>query len=114
MNNKDYIESLLLKRHESYLEWVEPSPSMLVGTFQIANAHITSRATVHDCVNMQRYIESMSSKKFKHTDKELLEDFIISNNAKAFENYTDKQLEKMFVHFDENAHLEISEIVKKL
>lgn len=76
------IEKLLESRHEVVLEWDEPWAAFAPQGEPI-DAHVTMRATVHDCVNMARIPWAERGTTHQGRDRELLLDFIAVHGARA-------------------------------
>ena len=92
MNDKDKsVEALLEARHETYLEWGEPHPACGPEGNKL-DAHVTLRATVHDCINMARRMAKAHNKPTMGNDYEFLLDFIAVNWATII--YPPKHKEK--------------------
>ena len=75
------IEQILKSKAIRYLSWVEPWPAIDSNNDTIYG-HVTLRATVQDCINMQRAANNKNCITAKYTDLQLLNDFIIINWAK--------------------------------
>ena len=78
---KRSIDELLESRHTSWVEWVELWPAYGPGG-AIIDEHVTIRATVHDCINIQRAAVRQAGKPAtKVTDARMLEDFMAIHMA---------------------------------
>ena len=73
---------LLKLRHTAMLEWVEPWPAC-GPQGNTLDAHITLRATVHDCINLQRGAEKHAGHPAVGDDAHLLEEFMAVHWARA-------------------------------
>jgi len=71
---------LLENRHTRYLEWVEPHPASGPEGNDLT-AHVTLRATVHDCVNMSRLQARAAGRPTQGGDADHLSNFIAINWA---------------------------------
>jgi len=69
------LSDLLEARHEAYLEWNEPWPACGPEGNDL-DAHVTLRATVHDCINMSRRAAKASGFPTASDDENHLLDFI--------------------------------------
>lgn len=70
------IPDLLNRRHEAQLEWVEPWPALGPQGNHL-DGYVTLRATVHDCVNIQRFSQRQATGGVTTgSDADLLSDFI--------------------------------------
>lgn len=78
------IEALLNRRMEARLAWVEPWPAVAPQGGPI-DAHVEMRATVHDCVNLQRVAWEAKGIPHQCRDKDLLLDFIAIHWATVIE-----------------------------
>jgi hypothetical protein len=70
------IQKLLESRHTTMLEWKEPWPACGPEGNKL-DAHITLRASVHDCINLQRAADQQAGRTTEGKDLERLEDFIL-------------------------------------
>ena len=69
-------DQLLQHRHEIFLEWNEPWPATGADLKQ-TDAHVVLRATVQDCINLERRSwAARSEKRFCGTEGNLLEEFM--------------------------------------
>jgi len=67
------INEMLEKRHNVKLEWCEPWPACGPEGNDL-DAHIILRATIHDCINLQRLVEKAAGRSTMGDDgKHLLE-----------------------------------------
>jgi hypothetical protein len=66
---------LLKNRHKVFLEWLEPLPACGPEGNDL-DAHVTLRATVHDCINMERRADMMRGNDPIRNDARRLTDFI--------------------------------------
>lgn len=73
------IEEMLEHRYQWNLLWEEPWPATTVSRDDTYGC-VTSYATIHDCINMQRRNTLKSPKTF--TDSELLWDFMTVHHAR--------------------------------
>ena len=69
------IEQILENRLTLMVEWVDAHPSCGPEGNYI-DACITKRASVHDCINMHRYIEKINGGKTEGRDGERLAEFM--------------------------------------
>ena len=69
------LEEMLENRHTTLLEWGEPWPATGPEGNDLS-AHITLRATVHDCVNLRRHIAMLHGDPTMGNDDGFLADFI--------------------------------------
>lgn len=76
MNVTDLLES----RHTTFLSWHEPWPACGPEGNEL-DAHVELRATVHDCINMQRAWEKSKDFPTDGDDGRRLEDFMAVNWA---------------------------------
>lgn len=73
---KDHIKNLLENRHTTTLEWVESWKGLTACGNDIL-CHLTTSATVHDCVNLGRKRTSYLGHDISQlTDATILADFI--------------------------------------
>jgi len=68
--------ALLESRHETMLQWCEPWPACGPEGDDV-DAHIILRATVHDCINMQRRVAKAAGRPTMGGDKNHLLDFMV-------------------------------------
>jgi len=81
MNCKlERLGGLLETRHTAMLEWVEPWPAC-GPEGNTLDAHITLRATVHDCINLQRASDRHAGRPTMGEDARRLDEFIGVNWA---------------------------------
>jgi hypothetical protein len=73
---------LLESRHETMLQWLEPWPACGPEGNDL-DAYITLRATVHDCINMQRRAAKDAGHPTMGEDEKHLLDFIATHGAQA-------------------------------
>lgn len=78
------IPSLLERRHEVVLQWYEPYPACGPEGNDL-DAHVTLRASVHDCINMQRLVARSLGRPTMGDDENHLLDFIAVNWAHVVE-----------------------------
>ena len=70
------INHLLNNRHTIRLSWCEPRPGLTIDNNKV-DCHITSCATVHDCINlMRRNIKERHCTNRYISDKTALVDFM--------------------------------------
>lgn len=67
--------ALLESRHETFLQWCEPWPACGPEGNDL-DAHIVLRATVHDCINMQRRVAKAAGRPTMGDDGNHLLDFM--------------------------------------
>ena len=67
--------AVLESRHETMLEWWEPWPACGPEGNNL-DAHIAHRATVHDCINLQRQAAKMAGRPTMGDDENHLLDFM--------------------------------------
>jgi hypothetical protein len=67
--------ALLESRHETMLQWCEPWPACGPQGNDL-DAHIILRATVHDCINMQRRVAKAAGRPTMGDDGNHLLDFM--------------------------------------
>lgn len=71
----DQTKSLLEARHTAVLQWYEPWPACGPDGCELG-AHITLRATVHDCINIQRRVDLESGRTVDGDDMRRLGEFM--------------------------------------
>ena len=76
--------ALLESRHETLLQWCEPW-SACGPEGNDLNAHIILRATVHDCINMQRRVAKAAGRSTMGDDRNHLLDFMAIHWARVVE-----------------------------
>lgn len=76
------VNALLEARHTKFLQWCEPWPACGPEGNQL-DAHIILRATIHDCINMQRLVARSCGRSTMGNDGPHLLDFIAVNWAKV-------------------------------
>lgn len=69
------LSDLLERRHEAQLEWCEPWLACGPEGNDL-DAHVTLRATVHDCINMQRRAAREAGRQTMGDDANHLLDFM--------------------------------------
>ena len=74
------IEELLESRHATVLEWGEPQRACGPEGNPLA-AHVSLRATVHDCINLQREVDRRYGCPTTGDDARRLEEFMVVNWA---------------------------------
>ena len=74
-DNVDLLVRLLESRNTAMLEWVEPWPACGPEGNTI-DAHMTLRATVHDCVNLHRAADKQAGRPTMGDDARRLEEFM--------------------------------------
>lgn len=75
------LEEIIESRHTTMLEWVEPR--MACGPEgNNLSAFLVIRATVHDCINLQRVADKKLGKTTMGDDIKRLEDFVAIHWAK--------------------------------
>ena len=67
--------AVLESRHETMLEWWEPWPACGPEGNDL-DAHIAHRATVHDCINLQRLASKQMGRSTMGEDERHLLDFM--------------------------------------
>ena len=67
--------ALLESRHETMLQWCEPWPACGPEGNDL-DAHIILRATIHDCINMQRRVAKAAGRPTMGDDENHLLDFM--------------------------------------
>ncbi len=75
------IEDALENRHTLMVEWCEPFPACGPEGNDL-DAYITKKASVHDCINMHRYIEKTNGGKTEGRDGDRLAEFMILHSAR--------------------------------
>ena len=75
MKQPKTLSDLLESQHETLLQWCEPWPARGAEGNDLV-AHITLRATVHDCINMQRRAAKAAGRPTIGNDGNHLLDFI--------------------------------------
>jgi len=90
MKSEGSTYCLLESRHTTILEWYEPWPSCGPDG-NLLDADVTLRATVHDCINMQRETDKQNGRPITGDDSERLEDFIAIHWAEVVEAPTKKE-----------------------
>ena len=75
-------EELLEARHTAHLTWCEPWPACGPEGNEL-HAHVTMRATVHDCINLQRQAAKTMGRPTMGDDLNHLLDFIATNWAQV-------------------------------
>jgi hypothetical protein len=69
------IPALLESRHTACLEWAEPWLACGPEGNDL-NAHVVMRATVHDCINLQRAVARQAGRATMGDDENFLLDFM--------------------------------------
>lgn len=77
-------DALLESRHETMLQWREPRLACGPEGNDL-DAHIILRATVHDCINMQRHVAKAAGRPTMGDDGNHLLDFMATHWAQAVE-----------------------------
>ena len=77
------LKELLENKDDIYLEFVEPWPAF-DSVFDEVDAHIILRATVADCINIQRFANKTNNRQIRFSDEELLDQFIVVNWATVY------------------------------
>lgn len=72
------MNNLLENKHNIYLYWDEPRPSCNPEGYDLT-ACITLKATVHDCINMQRLMAKNQGRPANGSDGNLLKEFMLIN-----------------------------------
>jgi hypothetical protein len=85
------LTRLLENRHTAVLEWVEPWPAC-GPEGDALDAHVTLRASVHDCVNLQRQSDMRNGLPTSGDDLRRLDEFIVVHWATARELSACEQL----------------------
>lgn len=70
------LVGLLESRHTAMLEWVEPWPAC-GPEGNTLDAYITLRASVHDCINLQRAADRQSGRPTMGDDARRLDEFMV-------------------------------------
>ena len=70
------LVGLLESRHTAMLEWVEPWPAC-GPKGNTLDAHVTLRATVHDCINLQRAADGQAGRPTMGDDEQRLDEFMV-------------------------------------
>lgn len=78
------IDELLAERNKIKLEWLEPWPACGKKGNKL-DAHVAIRATVQDCINLQRETDRKNGRPIMRDDKERLLDFIVVYWAREVE-----------------------------
>lgn len=78
------IEEMLEKRHTLKLGWAEPWPAC-GPEGNALDAHVEVRATVHDCINLQRAVAKAGGHPTMGGDGGRLLDFIVVHWAAVVE-----------------------------
>jgi len=81
----DITDALLESRHEKSLTWVEPWPAC-GPEGNALDAYITLKATVHDCINLQRMAAKEAGRPTMGGDAEHLIDFMATHWAAVVDN----------------------------
>ena len=76
---------LLQSRHTKFLEWAEPWPACGPQGNEL-DAHLVLRATVHDCINLQRSVAKATGRETMGNDEGFLLDFMAVNWAVPVDN----------------------------
>ena len=76
--------ALLESRHETMLQWCEPWPACGPEGNDL-DAHIILRATIHDCINMQRRVAKAAGRPTASDDENHLLDFMAIHWARVVE-----------------------------
>lgn len=76
------VGALLERRHVAVLEWCEPWPACGPEGNDL-DAHVTLRATVHDCINLQRRVARSSGRPTVGDDENHLLDFMAVHTARV-------------------------------
>jgi hypothetical protein len=82
------LSALLEFRHETLLQWCEPWPACGPEGNDL-DAHIILRATIHDCINMQRRVAKEAGRSTMGGDRGHLLDFMASHWARFVEQNTE-------------------------
>lgn len=77
-NTEEYYIKLLEDRHVTYLEWNEQREATGPGGNNL-DAHIIIRATVHDCINLQRRVAKFNNLPTMGNDMQFLDEFMNVN-----------------------------------
>jgi hypothetical protein len=93
INNAVSVEStalfaLLESRHETMLQWCEPWPACGPEGNDL-DAHVILRATVHDCINMQRRVAKAAGRPTMGDDGNHLLDFMAIHWTRVVEANAD-------------------------
>jgi len=79
--------ALLESRHETMLQWCEPCPACGPEGNDL-DAHIILRATIHDCINLQRRAAKQAGRPTMGDDGNHLLDFMAIHWARVVEANT--------------------------
>lgn len=82
--------ALLERRHVAQLEWQEPRPACGPEGNPL-DAHLTLRASVHDCINLQRLAALKAGRPTLGDDANHLLDFVASHWAKVVDNSGERE-----------------------
>lgn len=74
-DNLERLVGLLKSRHAALLEWAEPWPAC-GSEGNTLDAHITLRASVHDCINLQRAADRQAGRATSGDDERRLDEFM--------------------------------------
>lgn len=86
---KRSLEELLEGRHELMLQWCEPWPACGPEGNDL-DAHIILRATIHDCINLQRRVAKAAGRPTMGDDGNHLLDFIAIHWARVVKDETEQ------------------------
>lgn len=80
-----FIEELIEAMHEKCLEWTELRPACSADGGQLGS-YITLRATINDCINMQRLSARRVGQPVTGNDGNYLSDFMVTHQAYVIDN----------------------------
>lgn len=83
--------ALLESRHETMLQWCEPWPACGPEGNDL-DAHIILRATIHDCINIQRRVAKAAGQQTMGDDANHLLDFMAIHWAQVVEANEERTL----------------------
>ena len=83
--SRDITDALLESRHGKSLTWVEPWPACGPEGNEL-DAHVALKATVHDCINLQRMAAKEAGRPTMGGDAEHLIAFMTTHWAAVVDN----------------------------
>jgi len=83
-NSERDLTALLEQRHETMLQWGGPWPACGPEGNHL-DAHIILRATIHDCINLQRRAAKAAGQPTNYRDENYLLDFMAIHWAQIVE-----------------------------
>lgn len=84
-SDRPTLEQLLEQRHTIMLEWEDPCKACGPEGNPL-DAHVTHRASVHDCVNMMREVARRVGRATRGQDLDFLTDFLAMHWAEVKTN----------------------------